>query len=115
MIMSRLAPNQPTVSPTTVHLNMMAGEGFRTLAIAQKDLTEREYNQWSRDFHAASVAVNNREEKICRMAEIIETDLTLIGATAVEDKLQVRVSADVTSPIWRYCADGCTDRSSRCH
>ena len=70
----------------------MAAEGFRTLAVAQRDLTESEYQQWSQDFHLASVSVNNREEKLSRMAEIIEKDLTLLGATAVEDKLQVVVA-----------------------
>ena len=69
---------------------MMAKEGFRTLAIAQKDLTEVEYSEWSQEFHLASVALNNREEKLARAAELIENDLTLLGATAVEDKLQVR-------------------------
>lgn len=90
MILSRLKRNQPVLKDTNRHLNLMAGEGFRTLAVAQKDLTSAEYAEWSQDFHAASVAVTNREEKLNRMAEIIETNLTLIGATAVEDKLQVQ-------------------------
>lgn len=91
VILNRLAPDQSIANSTTGHLNMMAAEGFRTLAVAQKDLTESEYQQWNQDFHLASVALNNREEQICRMAELIEKDLMLIGATAVEDKLQVGV------------------------
>jgi len=91
VILARLTPDQSVVNSTTIHLNMMAAEGFRTLAVAQKDLSEAEYQKWSQDFHLASVALDNREEKICRMAELIEKDLTLIGATAVEDKLQVGV------------------------
>jgi len=76
---------------------MMAGEGFRTLAIAQKDLSEKDYRQWSRDFHLATVAVSKRDEKIGRIAEQIETELHLIGATAVEDKLQNGVPDAIAS------------------
>ena len=39
----------------------------------------------------ASVAVTGREERTDEVARIIETDLTLIGATAIEDKLQEEV------------------------
>lgn len=92
VILKRLNPKSSPLEETTAHLDRMAGEGFRTLAIAQKDLSESEYNSWSHQYHLASVAVTNREEKISRMADMIETNLTLIGATAVEDKLQARTT-----------------------
>ena len=40
--------------------------------------------QW----HAATVAMEEREEKIAAASDAIERDLQLMGATAVEDKLQ---------------------------
>lgn len=40
-------------------------------------------------YHAASVALEDREARIAEAAERIEADMELIGATAVEDKLQV--------------------------
>jgi hypothetical protein len=40
-------------------------------------------------YHAASVALEDREARVAAAAEKVETDLELLGATAVEDKLQV--------------------------
>ena len=67
----------------------MARSGFRTLAVAIRDLTDMEFNQWYDQFHRASVCLYNRESKVEDMADQIEQDLLLVGATAVEDKLQV--------------------------
>ncbi len=40
-------------------------------------------------YHAASVAIEDGDHKVAVAADKIETDLDLLGATAVEDKLQV--------------------------
>jgi hypothetical protein len=37
---------------------------------------------------AASIALDDREERLEQVAESIEVDLQLIGASAIEDKLQ---------------------------
>ncbi|GMH43083.1 hypothetical protein BSKO_11005 [Bryopsis sp. KO-2023] len=91
VIMERLSARQPCKDQTTSHLGSMAKGGFRTLAISQKEISKEYYKDWQRNFHKASVSLTNREEKIARMAEEIETELMLLGATAVEDKLQVGV------------------------
>ena len=36
----------------------------------------------------ASQAIENREDKLANVYELIERDLTLLGATAIEDKLK---------------------------
>ena len=46
---------------------------------------------WSDRYHEASVAMDEREEKIEAVCEELETDLRLLGATAVEDRLQDEV------------------------
>lgn len=43
---------------------------------------------WSGSYHEATVALQGREEAVAAQAEAIETNLTLLGATAVEDRLQ---------------------------
>lgn len=43
-------------------------------------------------FHKASIALQHREIKIEDAANLIEKNLILLGATAVEDKLQEQVS-----------------------
>nr|XP_033475500.1 phospholipid-transporting ATPase ID [Epinephelus lanceolatus] len=73
---------------TTEHLNEFAGEGLRTLALAYKDLDEEYFNQWKQRHHEASVALDDREGKLDELYEEIEKDLLLLGATAIEDKLQ---------------------------
>uniref|UniRef100_A0A4W6FKJ3 Phospholipid-transporting ATPase n=1 Tax=Lates calcarifer TaxID=8187 RepID=A0A4W6FKJ3_LATCA len=73
---------------TTEHLNEFAGEGLRTLALAYKDLDEEYFDQWKQRHHEASTALDDRESKLDQLYEEIEKDLLLLGATAIEDKLQ---------------------------
>nr|XP_046207421.1 phospholipid-transporting ATPase ID-like isoform X3 [Oncorhynchus gorbuscha] len=73
---------------TTEHLNEYAGEGLRTLALAYKDLDEEYFSRWKQRHHEASTALEDREDKLDLLYEEIEKDLVLLGATAIEDKLQ---------------------------
>nr|XP_049593784.1 probable phospholipid-transporting ATPase IM isoform X4 [Syngnathus scovelli] len=73
---------------TTRHLNEYAGDGLRTLVLAYKDLDERYVNDWLQRHHEASTTIEERDEKLHELYEEIEKDLLLLGATAVEDKLQ---------------------------
>ncbi|KAM4634801.1 phospholipid-transporting ATPase ID-like isoform 1-T2 [Polymixia lowei] len=73
---------------TTEHLNEYAGDGLRTLALAYKDLDESYMEEWRKRHHQASTAMDDREERLDQLYEEIEKDLLLLGATAVEDKLQ---------------------------
>ncbi|XP_048456251.1 phospholipid-transporting ATPase ID [Rhincodon typus] len=73
---------------TTTHLDEFAGDGLRTLALAYKELNEIYFTNWQQRYQEASTALENREEQLSELYEEIEKDLTLLGATAVEDKLQ---------------------------
>ncbi|KAL3133539.1 Phospholipid-transporting ATPase ID [Trebouxia sp. C0009 RCD-2024] len=88
MIYARLAPQQAVEQGSQPHLAEMAGEGLRTLCLGQRDIPDREYQIWSSSYHEATVALQGREEAVAAQAEAIETNLTLLGATAVEDRLQ---------------------------
>jgi hypothetical protein len=46
------------------------------------------YEKWNDNFKKASIAIENREMKLEEVAEEIEKNLTLLGVTAIEDKLQ---------------------------
>lgn len=50
--------------------------------------TENEYEEWSVRYNEATVALEDREEKITAVSDEIEHDLRLLGATAIEDRLQ---------------------------
>ncbi|ORY24282.1 hypothetical protein BCR39DRAFT_566635 [Naematelia encephala] len=73
---------------TLKDLETFANTGLRTLCIAYRYLDEGEYTDWARKFDAASAAINDREGEIDRASELIEHSLNIIGATALEDKLQ---------------------------
>ncbi|XP_058028464.1 phospholipid-transporting ATPase ID-like isoform X2 [Ahaetulla prasina] len=73
---------------TTEHLDEFAGEGLRTLVVAYRDLEESYFEGWWKRHHKASTSLQDREGKLSKLYEEIERDLQLLGATAVEDKLQ---------------------------
>lgn len=54
-----------------------------------KDLDEEDYAAWAARYKAACASSTNRAAKVAEVCEELETGLTLLGATAVEDKLQV--------------------------
>jgi phospholipid-transporting ATPase len=89
VIFERLAPNGQIFKDVTLkHLEDFANEGLRTLCLAVVDIPEDVYEQWRETYHKASTALQNRERKVEDAASLIETNLTLLGATAIEDKLQ---------------------------
>ncbi|KAJ7080403.1 hypothetical protein B0H15DRAFT_1025227 [Mycena belliarum] len=73
---------------TEKHLDEFAGNGLRTLTLAYKVLNEAEYAAWNDRYHEATVALDGREELIEAVSDEIEQDLRLLGATAIEDRLQ---------------------------
>uniref|UniRef100_A0A8C5B6P9 Phospholipid-transporting ATPase n=1 Tax=Gadus morhua TaxID=8049 RepID=A0A8C5B6P9_GADMO len=89
VIFERLNPScRKLMEVTTEHLNEFAGDGLRTLALAYKDVDEDFFSRWKQQHHKASTALENREAQLDQLFEEIETDLLLLGATAIEDKLQ---------------------------
>lgn len=73
---------------TSKDMEAFANGGLRTLCIAYRNLTEEEYINWQRTYDAATNAVTDRDEEIDKACEQIEHSLTILGATALEDKLQ---------------------------
>nr|CAD7447484.1 unnamed protein product [Timema bartmani] len=82
------AGNRELKTKTQEHLNKFAGEGLRTLCLAVRDLDEVFFNNWKHRHQEAAVSMENRDEKLDAIYEEIETDMMLLGATAIEDKLQ---------------------------
>lgn len=90
IIFDRLSKNgRMFEEATTKHLNDYGEAGLRTLALAFKKLEEAEYSAWNNEFVKAKTAISgDREAMLERVADMMEKDLILVGATAVEDKLQ---------------------------
>lgn len=70
------------------HIDDFATEGLRTLLYGYRYLTEDDYKTWKDVYASASTSIVERQEKIERAAELVENKLELLGATAIEDKLQ---------------------------
>ncbi len=89
VIMERLGKGNANVEATLQHLEEYATEGLRTLCLAMREIPETELQQWLQIFDKANTTVSgNRPEELDKAAEIIEHGFTLLGATAIEDKLQ---------------------------
>ena len=56
--------------------------------LAYKVLTEQEFHEYNQLLNDANNDIVNRETKLANAFDIIESNLKLVGVTAVEDKLQ---------------------------
>ncbi|CAA0828825.1 Putative phospholipid-transporting ATPase 9 [Striga hermonthica] len=90
VMFERLAKNgRQFEQETREHVNEYADAGLRTLILAYRELSEDEYEVFDKKFSEAKNSVSaDREAFIDEVTEEIEKDLILLGATAVEDKLQ---------------------------
>ncbi|XP_063815685.1 phospholipid-transporting ATPase IC-like [Pseudophryne corroboree] len=88
VIYERLHPDNPIKEETQEALDMFANETLRTLCLCYKDISQEEYEVWNKKYIAASLSMTDRDEAQDKVYEEIETNLLLLGATAIEDKLQ---------------------------
>ncbi|KAI5722732.1 hypothetical protein M8J76_012802 [Diaphorina citri] len=92
VIYQRLRANQDRLKMKTMDdLNNFASDGLRTLVLAVRDVDENFYNRWKLK-HSQIVMENEvgeaKEEKLNHLYDELESDLDLVGVTAIEDKLQ---------------------------
>lgn len=89
VILERLNDQNPHVEATLRHLEEYASEGLRTLCLAMREIPEQEFQEWYAIFDKASTTIGgNRADELDKAAELIEKDFYLLGATAIEDRLQ---------------------------
>ena len=72
---------------TKDYIDSFSKEGLRTLMLTKKDLSDYEYNAWLERYEKAERTMINREETMMAVQAEIETDMTLVGSTAIEDRL----------------------------
>ncbi|EPY22896.1 phospholipid-transporting ATPase [Strigomonas culicis] len=82
---------QAYMEDTDVALTEMSSTGLRTLLICAKDLNEEEFDTWNTRFMDVGKILINRSEEVDRVCLEMEKDMRLVGATAIEDKLQDQV------------------------
>jgi len=83
IILERLQADDPMRNGAIEAVDTFSKKGLRTLLLATRVVSKEQAERWSKQIFAAST-----DEAIQEVASEIEVDLTLLGATAVEDKLQ---------------------------
>ena len=63
-------------------------EGLRTLLYSYKWVVNDDYDKWNEEYENAKTSLVARKNLIDEVGGLIENDMTLLGVTAIEDKLQ---------------------------
>ncbi|NXU48658.1 AT11C ATPase, partial [Turnix velox] len=112
---------QEEIQQTKVHVDRNAMDGYRTLCVAFKELTQKEFDRIDRQLNEAKMALQDREEKMAKVFEDTETDMHLIGATAVEDRLQEQSAETIEAlhaagmKVWVLTGDKMETAKSTCY
>ncbi|WVZ19745.1 hypothetical protein V8G54_007067 [Vigna mungo] len=90
VMFERLANNGRTFEEKTMeHVHEYAEAGLRTIILSYRELDEEEYKEFDGKLSEVKSSVSeDRETLIEELLDTIERNLILLGATAVEDKLQ---------------------------
>ncbi|KAJ1116575.1 hypothetical protein NDU88_004785 [Pleurodeles waltl] len=98
-----------------------AVEGLRTLCVAYKKFTPEEYEKAFKILQAAKLSLQEREKKLAEAYEQIEQDLILLGATAVEDRLQEKAADTIEAlqkagmKVWVLTGDKMETAAATCY
>uniref|UniRef100_A0A158P9J8 PhoLip_ATPase_N domain-containing protein n=1 Tax=Angiostrongylus cantonensis TaxID=6313 RepID=A0A158P9J8_ANGCA len=87
---------------TAGHLRQFAIGGYRTLCFAMKTIDDAIFAEWYQRYNETIADISNRRQKLAELAEEIEKDLTLIGVSAIDDRLQ----KDVPQTVARLLSAG---------
>jgi len=92
-------------------LNKASVKGLRTLLMAMRVIDAEEFAEFNRKVSDAEKDVMNREKLLVQIYDDFERGLVLLGATAVEDRLQDNVPQtihelqDAGIKIWMLTGD----------
>lgn len=89
LLKNKDSPAVSELSQKTIgFMDKFACEGLRTLLIVEKIISQQEYDKWNAKYTDALNSLQDRDEKVAKIAEELEFDFDLVGSTALEDKLQ---------------------------
>ncbi|XP_069049828.1 phospholipid-transporting ATPase IG isoform X2 [Lepisosteus oculatus] len=118
-VFPRVQPEE--VERIRIHVERSATEGYRTLCVAYKKLSPEEYERVNAGLTEARLALQDREEKLAQVYDLVETDMSLIGATAVEDRLQEQAAETMEAlhgagmKVWVLTGDKMETAKSTCY
>ena len=75
------------IDQTVENLNKYGSIGLRTLLLSDKEISENDYKEWAATYEEALKNLDDRDAAVAERQDAIEKGLSLVGATAIEDKL----------------------------
>uniref|UniRef100_A0A4W6CQ87 Phospholipid-transporting ATPase n=1 Tax=Lates calcarifer TaxID=8187 RepID=A0A4W6CQ87_LATCA len=109
------------VEQVKARVEQNAVEGLRTLCVAYRRLSESEYEEACHHLTEAKLALQDREQRLAQAYDIIERDFVLLGATAVEDRLQEKAADTIESlhkagmKVWVLTGDKMETAAATCY
>jgi phospholipid-translocating ATPase len=94
-VIPRCMPDAAVIGHTQWAVEIFADKGLRTLCIARRELQAEMWADFQARINAASADLEHRDARVAEIDKEIEQELTLLGCTAVEDKLQSGVHETV--------------------
>ncbi|XP_016962031.1 phospholipid-transporting ATPase VD isoform X1 [Drosophila biarmipes] len=82
---------------TQQQLDRYAREGLRILVMAKRTLNSADYTDWWARHQEIEMSLENRERRLRDSFAKLESNLTLLGATGIEDRLQDGVPETIAS------------------
>lgn len=79
---------EPSRQQLVEHLAAMGDLGLRTLVVASRELPPEEARAWAAEYERASALAQGRDAALAALASRTEINMTVMGATAIEDRLQ---------------------------
>jgi len=88
----------PIVIESQKQADLFAKQGLRTLFVAHRKISEKDAKKWLTELTQAKLKPGEAGEKDVAVAEaLFETDMELVGVTAIEDKLQHNVGRTLSA------------------
>uniref|UniRef100_A0A8C7YV56 Phospholipid-transporting ATPase n=1 Tax=Oryzias sinensis TaxID=183150 RepID=A0A8C7YV56_9TELE len=110
-----------SIFPRVVSGKVEQVKGLRTLCVAYRRLSESEYLEASHRLTEAKIALQDREQRLAQTYDIIEREFVLLGATAVEDRLQEKAADTIESlhkagmKVWVLTGDKMETAAATCY
>jgi magnesium-transporting ATPase (P-type) len=93
IMMPRLTIDIAAQQKMEADLYKFACDGLRTLVMAQKEISEADYKSFDNNFKQIKTSLDSfKDAKLNELFDKMEKGLTYVGASAIEDKLQVGVA-----------------------
>uniref|UniRef100_A0A1A9WFZ2 Phospholipid-transporting ATPase n=1 Tax=Glossina brevipalpis TaxID=37001 RepID=A0A1A9WFZ2_9MUSC len=99
-ILGTCSPDSPEGAireKTQQQLDHYAREGLRILVMAKRNLKAADYTDWWARHQEIEMSLENRERRLRESFAKLESDLILLGATGIEDRLQEGVPETITA------------------